>query len=128
MRNKLMVILFGFFTAIPAFAKAHDVYQVSCNTLWSAIETVLENPADYRVLTMNDAEQKASFFVVGELTTYTDTVAVTESGDGCAMNLKISQVGGDNSDERGFRKRLGKSLAKLQAGQPAKPTQAPGHQ
>lgn len=124
MRKTLVVISLAFLTSIPAFARPHDVYPVSCNLLWSAIENVLENPGDYRVLTMDEAQQKASFVVVGDLTAYKDTVALMARGDGCMMTLKISQVGSDDSDERGFRKRLAKSLAKLQAGAKAKPAPA----
>ncbi|HUH64537.1 MAG TPA: hypothetical protein VLZ50_16135 [Terracidiphilus sp.] len=128
MRKIWIVMCIVFFLSIPAFAKSRDVYPVSCNLLWTAIEDVLGNPGNYRILAINEAEQKTSFLVVGNLTAYTDTVALTERGDGCAMTLKISQVGPDDSDERGFRKRLAKSLARLQAGKAAQPTPAPGYE
>lgn len=126
MYKTLVVVLFVLFSTIPAFAKSHDVYPVSCDVLWAAAKDVLQNPKDYSVVAMDEAGEKALFIVVGELTAYTDTVALTERDDGCAMNLRILQVGSDNADERGFRRRLGKSLAKAQAATPAKPRAAPG--
>ena len=126
MGKTLIVSLFAFFSSVPALAKPHDVYPVSCDVLWAAVVDVLGNPRDYGLVGMSDSRQTATFIVVGEATQYADTVALTGQGDGCAMNLKMSQVGADNSDERGFRKRLGKSLAKLQAARPAKPSPAPG--
>ena len=126
MYKTLVVILFTSLSSVPAFAKPHDIYPVSCDVLWAAAKDVLENPKDYSVVAMDEAREKALFVVVGELTAYTDTVALSERGDGCAMNLKIVQVGSDNSDERGFRRRLSKALAKVQSAKPAQPTAAPG--
>jgi len=46
---------------------------------------------------------------------------------GCEMKLATYQIGSDNSDERGFRHRLKRSLAKVQAANAAKPAAtAPG--
>lgn len=120
MYKALGVVLFTLLSSIPALAKPHDVYPVSCDVLWTAIKGTLGNSNDYSVISINEATLKASFTVVGNLTAYTDTVALTLQDSGCAMKLVVLQVGPDNSDERGFRKRLDKSLAKLRNTAPAK--------
>lgn len=97
-----------------AFAKSHDVYPVPCDVLWNAVKDTLGNQNDYNVIAMDEGGQKASFVVVGETTPYRNMVALSTQDAGCAMKLTVLQVGPDNSDERGFRKRLGKALAKLQ--------------
>jgi hypothetical protein len=79
-------------------------------------------------MSMNDVDQKASFIVVGNLTAYTDTVAVTAKDGGCAMKATILQVGADDSDWRQFHHRLEKSLAKLQAAKPKPAAAAAGSQ
>jgi len=96
--------------------------------LWTAVKDTLGNQNDFSVIAMDDAGQKASFVVVGETTPYRDMVALAEQDKACAMKLTIFQVGPDNSDERAFRKRLGKSLAKVQAAKAAKQSGAQGHE
>ena len=64
---------------------------------------------------MNDVEQRASFTVIGNLTAYTDRVALTATDGGCAMKAAILEVGASNSDWLQFHHRLKQSLAKLQA-------------
>ena len=104
--------------AAPALAKPRDVYPVSCNDLWAAVKDTLGDTRNYGILSMNDIAQKASFIVVGNLTTYTDKVALTAGDGGCAMKATILEVGSDNPDWRQFHNRLAKSLAKLQAAKP----------
>jgi len=121
MQKTLVVAFFVLLSSTPSFAKSHDVFPVSCDVLWAAVRDTLGNPSDYNVIAVDEAGQKASFVVVGETTPYRNLVALAAQGDACAMKLTILQVGPDNSDERGFRKRLGKALAKVQAARPAKP-------
>lgn len=128
MRKALVVVFFLLFSSIQVFAKSHDIFPVSCDVLWAAVMDTLGNPNDFNILVVDEAGQKASFVVVGETTPYKDMVALAAQDGGCAMKLTIFQVGADNSDERGFRKRLNKSLAKLQAAKPAKPAGAPGQE
>ena len=99
-----------------------------CDRLWVAVKDTLGNSKDFRVLSMYDESQQAAFIVVGNLTTFTDTVVLTQQEDGCQMKLRILQVGGDNSDERMFRNRLKKSMEKLQAAKPDKPAASHGQQ
>ena len=104
--------------AVPALAKPRDVYPVSCVDLWAAVKDSLENPRDYGIISISDVQQKASFIVVGNLTAYTDRVALTAADGGCAMKATFLEVGSDNSDWRQFHHRLERSLAKLQAAKP----------
>lgn len=123
-------VLFVLLLAAPALAKPRDVYPVSCEDMWSAVNITLSDSGNYRVVAIDDLNKRASFIVVGYLTTFTDKVALTALDSGCQMKLMVTQIGSDNSDERGFRKRLVKSLAKVQAAKsaaPAKPAaSAPG--
>jgi hypothetical protein len=118
----------------PANAKSNrDVYPMSCDALWRAVKAALENPRDYGILSLNDLKLRASFVVVGNLVQYTDRITLTEQDQGCRMDLQMFQVGSDNSDERGFRHRLKRSLMKLEAAEPtsageAKPTSLIGQQ
>ncbi len=127
MHKALAVILLVFFS-VPVFAKPHDLYPVSCDVLWAAVKDTLGNQNDFSVIAVDETGQKASFVVVGETTPYRDMVALVARDNQCAMKLTMLQVGPDNSDERVFRKRLGKSLVKVQAATPAKPTRALGQE
>ena len=122
MHKLMLIVVFSLiFSSTPSFAKSHDIFPLSCDVLWSAVKDTLGNPNDYSVIAMDEAGQKASFVVIGETTPYRDMVAVSSHDEGCAMKLTMLQVGPDNSDERGFRKRLGKALVRMQAAKPAKP-------
>jgi hypothetical protein len=108
--------------ALPANAKSnHDVFPVSCDLLWTAAKDTLGNENDYSIVAIDEAAKKASFVVIGETTPYKNVIALVPKDDACAMKLTVLQVGPDNSDERGFRKRLDKSLARRQAEKQAKP-------
>jgi hypothetical protein len=67
-----------------------------------------------------------SFVVVGNLTVYTDKIALIAKDGGCAMKESFLEVGSDNSDWRRFHHRLERSLAKLQAAKPKAATTAVG--
>lgn len=113
--RKSLAVLLALIVAVPAFAKSkRDVFPIPCDVLWSAVKNTLENPKDYGLLAVNDLTLKASFMVVGNLVRYTDRVALTEEDGGCRMELRMLQVGPDNSDERGFRHRLRRSLSKVE--------------
>jgi hypothetical protein len=112
--------------ATPAMAKPKDVYPVSCDDLWAAVKDTLKNPHDYGIMSMSDFDQRAQFVVVGNLTTYLDSVALKTAGDGCAMKAAISEVGADNADWRQFHNRIARSLAKRQAAKPKPAVEATG--
>jgi hypothetical protein len=114
--------------SVPAFAKSKDDYPVSCDVLWTAVKDTLSNQGDYTILGMSDTGQNAAFLVVGERPAHTDRVALTSKDSGCSLTLAFVQIGAENSNERGFRKHVAKSLAKIQAAKPAaaKPAAAPG--
>jgi hypothetical protein len=124
MLKSFIASFFLLLVAAPALAQQRDVYPVSCDDLWAAVHDTLDNPHNYGILSMNDVERRASFTVVGNLTAYTDRVALTAKGSGCAMTAAFLEVGPDNSDYLQFHHRLARSLAKLQAGKP-KPAVTP---
>ncbi len=115
------VLITSFFLIVvtaPALAKPGNVYPVSCDDLWTAVKNTLDDPHNYGILSVDDAGLRASFVVVGNLTTYTDKVALTAKDGGCAMKATILEVGAANSDWLQFHHRLARSLAKLQAAKP----------
>ncbi len=113
--------------AAPALAKPTDVYPVSCNDLWAAVMDTLDNPRNYGVVSMDNVGHRASFVVVGDLTQYTEKVALTATDGGCAMKATILEIGPDNVDWRQFHHRLAKSLAAVEAAKP-KPAEKPAGQ
>ena len=118
MRTALIALL-AWFLALPAHAKSkRDVYPISCDVLWTAVKNTLNSTGNYAVLSVNDLAFHASFNVIGNLVKYTDRVTLLEQDGGCRMDLQVLQVGADNSDERGFRKRLKLSLGKLEQALP----------
>jgi len=118
MSKFLIASFFLLVVTAPALAKSRDVYPVSCGDLWAAVHDTLDNPHNYVILSMNDVERRASFTVVGNLTAYTDKLALTATEGGCTMKATILQVGAADSDWRQFHHRLGRSLAKVQAAKP----------
>jgi hypothetical protein len=121
MFRTLVFSLLVFSSALPAIAKPHDVYPVSCDVVWSAVKTVLQNPNDYHIAGLSDSMYKASFLVIGDLKPLMNNVVLTDMGPSCGMDVTMVQVGSDNSNERAFRKHLSKVMAKQQAAKPAKP-------
>jgi hypothetical protein len=122
----LFTSFFMLVVAAPAMGKSKDVYPVPCTDLWAAVTDPLNNPRDYAIISMNDVEQKVSFVVIGNLTVYTDKIALITKDGGCAMKETFLQVGSDNSDWRQFHHRLDRSLARLQAAKPKPATTTTG--
>ena len=114
--------------AAPTLAKSRDVYPVSCEDLWAAVKHTLESPRDYGVVSMSDVEQKASFTIIGNLTLYTDKIALPAKDGGCAMKATFLQEGPDDSDWRQFHHRLDRSLARLQAAKLKPAVTSPGQE
>ena len=107
MIRKTLAILLLLLPAVPALAKSDpDFYPLSCDVLWTAVKSTLNNPNDYGVIAIDDLAQRASFVVVGDLTVFKDVVALKSQNKGCSIKLSIIQIGSDNSNERGFRGRL----------------------
>ncbi len=118
--------------SIPTYAKSTDVYPVSCDVLWGVVKGTLSNASNYSIVGISDTGQNAAFLVVGELTPHTDGVALAPKEGGCQMKTKFIEIGPDNGNERGFRKRVTKSLAKIKSAEPtvmpAAPVTAPGQE
>jgi hypothetical protein len=103
-------------SCLPAYAKSAEDYPVSCNVVWTAVkDTLYSNPRDYGIQSINNVEWRASFIVLGNLTTFTDRVELRSTDDGCAMKSNIIQIGPDNSDWRRFHKRVARAIDKVQA-------------
>lgn len=126
MIRKTLAILLLLLPAVPALAKSDpDFYPLSCDVLWTAVKSTLNNPNDYGVIAIDDLTQRASFVVVGDLAVFKDVVALKSRNKGCSIKLTIIQIGSDNSNERGFRGRLRRTLAKMR--KPAPPLVVSGN-
>ncbi|MFZ0684266.1 MAG: hypothetical protein WAM89_01865 [Terriglobales bacterium] len=124
--KKLVVTLITLFAmAAPSFAKVHkDVYPVSCGTLWSAVKDTLRNSGKYGILGLVDTEMTATYTMglgsAGQKRQ--NSVALNAKSDASCEMVVQSGFSGLGSDDAGdFKKRVDKSLAKLQPAQPAKP-------
>lgn len=119
MIRKFLVVLLVLLPAVPALAKSDpDYYPMSCDVLWTAVKSTLNNPADYNVIMSDDLNFRVSFVVVGNLTVYKDVVILRSKDKGCSIKVNITQVGSDNSNERSFRGRLKRAVARMQSPQP----------
>lgn len=115
---KFLAILLLSLSAVPALAKSDPNYfPISCDALWTAVKGTL-NPADYNVVGIDDLNYRASFYVVGDFGKYKDWLILRSQDQGCSIKLNISQIGSDNSNERSFRGRLKRTLARMQRSQP----------
>jgi hypothetical protein len=116
----VLIALSVLVSSVPTFASSRGVYPVSCNALWEAIKVTLSNTKDYSLLGISDSAHSAAFLVVGELTQHTDRVVELIAKDsGCVMRLAFVEIGPADDNERGFRKRVKKSLAKMEAAKAA---------
>jgi hypothetical protein len=115
MSKFLIALMLLLIVASPAFAKPADLYPVSCNDLWASVKDTLQNPRNYGITSVDDLNRRASFVVVGNLTQYTDRVALAGNDGSCEIKSSFLEVGADNSDWRQFHHRLAQSLAKSQA-------------
>ncbi|HKF48442.1 MAG TPA: hypothetical protein VKB38_13855 [Terracidiphilus sp.] len=126
MIRKSLAVLLLLLPAVPSLAKSDpDYYPLSCDVMWTAVKSTLNNPNDYGVLAIDDLTQRASFVVVGDLAVFKDVVALRSHNQGCSIKLTITQIGSDNSNERGFRGRLKRTLAKMR--KPAPPLVVSGN-
>jgi hypothetical protein len=118
-------IAFAVLLSVPAPAKPRDVFPGPCDSVWAAVTATLSDGRNYGIVSIDDLNKRASFTVIGDLTVRTDKVALLSVDGGCQMKLVITQIGSDNSDERGFRNRLKKSMVRLQAAKPPVPAKPP---
>jgi hypothetical protein len=111
-----LAAVFLLISSLPAYSKPRGVYPVSCDTLWAAVrDTLYGNPRDYGIQLMNNEQWRASFIVIGNLTVFTNHVALKTADNGCLMKTTIIEIGPDNPDWRRFHKRVARSLDKVQA-------------
>ncbi len=121
----VVLIMFVVLLSVPALAKPRDVFPGSCDNVWSAISATLSDGRNYGIVSIDDLNERAYFTVIGDLTVRTDKVTLVPVDGGCQMKLVVTQIGSDNSDERCFRNRLKKSMARLQAAKPPALANAP---
>jgi len=121
-----MAILFSLM-AVPSFCKTHkEMYQVSCNVLWSAVKDTLRNSGKYGIISISDSEMTASYNIGGTLTgKRVNSVILNERSEGCEMQVQTAYSGLGNNDEGDFKKRVDASLAKLQPAPAKKPENQP---
>jgi len=120
-------IVFVVLLSVPALAKPRDVFPGPCDNVWAAVTATLSDGRNYGIVSLDDLNKRAAFTVIGDLTVRTDKVTLIPTDGGCQMKLVITQIGSDNSDERCFRGRLKRSMARLQlqASKPSTPVNLP---
>ncbi len=126
MARFMVVALFFVLISVPAFGKPNSVYPVSCSDLWDAVRDTLGVARDYAVVAADDSGRTASYTIVGAQHLRVNSVLLNATDAGCEMLVKAPYSGNSNDDEGLFRKRVGRSLARLQAAKPSeagKPSQ-----
>lgn len=118
MFKPLLTLTLLVLTSASALAKPANVYPVTCTILWASVKDTLLNPHNYRVMFSDDTTQRATFVVVGNLTQFTDRVALIPKDGSCELKTTFLEVGSDNDDYRQFHHRLAQALTKLQAAKP----------
>jgi predicted DNA-binding WGR domain protein len=103
----------------PSFAKVHsNTYPVACNTLWSAVKDTLRNSGKYTIMSIENSEMTASYSLgigsAGQKRT-NSVVLNVKSDASCEMVVQSGFSGLTNDDAGDFKKRVDKSLEKLQS-------------
>jgi hypothetical protein len=105
--------------AVPAFGKAHnDTYPVPCSELWDAVTNTLGSAGDYTILATDESGMTASFLIVGSQRQRVNSLQLNAQDAGCALKVQIADSGFAIDDTGLFKKRVGRSLAKLEAAKP----------
>lgn len=127
MARYMVAILLLVVLASPALGKTrNDSYPVSCSDLWAAVQDTLANPGNYKVMVSDEVAMTASYVIVGAQRQRVNTVDLEPVDKGCELKVDSPDSGFANGDEATFRKRVGRSLAKLQAAKPSAPAKAGG--
>lgn len=117
--------------AAPGFSSTHkDMYNVPCNTLWSALKDTLRNSGKYGIIAIDNTEMTASYNIGGNLTGKRVNSAVLNSknnGANCELQVQTAYSGLENNDAGDLKKRVNESLAKLKSESPA-PAATPSEQ
>jgi hypothetical protein len=128
MARFLVVILLLFVLAVPASGKAKndDIYPVPCSDLWAAVRDTLGNPGNYSIMTADDDALTASYVIVGAQRQRVNSVLLNPEDNGCALQLTSPDSGYMSDDATPFKKRVARSLAKMQAAKPTGPAKPAG--
>jgi hypothetical protein len=125
--RSITAALLAVLVTTPSFAKVHNnMYSVSCTTLWSAVKDTLRNSGKYGILATDNTEMTATYTMgIGSAgQKRTNSVALNVKTDSsCEMVVSSGFSGLGNDDAGDFKKRVDKSLEKLQS-QPAAPARA----
>lgn len=125
MARRMVVTLLLLLPAISAFGKArNDTYPTPCSQVWDAVKATLANPTDYKIMVSDDSEMTATYLVTGDQRARVDSVALTPQDAGCQMKVQAADAGYMVDDEGAFRKRVSRSLTKLQAAKPSAPAKS----
>jgi hypothetical protein len=118
-------LVFALLFLVPSFAafgKPHnDSYPVACGDLWNAVSETLGNAGNYSILASDDTEMKASFTAVGAQRQRVNSVSLNSKESGCQLQVQFPDSGYAEDEEGVFKKRVGHSLARIEAGKPSPP-------
>jgi hypothetical protein len=124
-----------FALALPAFSGTHkENLPNACTEVWTAVKDTLSNQENYTIKISDEAHMTANYGVKhsvhislgGALRQRTNTVSLSQTNDGCQMEVKSNYSGIEHNDAGEFIKRVKESLAKQKetpASEPAKPAE-----
>ena len=117
----------------PAFSGTHkEPFPNPCSEVWPAVKDTLANQENYTVKISDETHMTANYGVKhsvhislgGALRQRTNTVSLSQTKDGCQMEVKSNYSGIEHNDAGDFIKRVKEALAKQKeapAAEPAKP-------
>jgi hypothetical protein len=122
MRRVTMMAMTLLIFAGPSFASMQkDRYSVPCSVLWPAVKDAVRNSGYYAVIVIDNTEMIASFAMGGGNTFRIDSAVLNAKGDSCEMQVQPLYEGPFSNDAGDFKKRVDKSLARLQSVATTKP-------
>jgi hypothetical protein len=84
--SKSLLLSLVFVLATPAFAKP---YPLSCSDLWGTVTDVLGNQGNYKIVTTDQENMKASFIVVGALFPGVNALNLKPKDNGCELKIQM---------------------------------------
>jgi hypothetical protein len=106
--------------AVPAFARSHQSKPpIPCSDVWNAVTVTLADSSNYTLIATDSSQLKAVFSVFGARYPQINSVRLKPRNGSCELQIRMGFTGCD--DEWAFRRRVNRSLSKLEAAKPTAP-------
>ncbi len=100
-------------TAAPAFARSHPAKPpVPCSDVWNAVTQTLDDSREYTIIFVDGSQMRAVFSVFAARFPQIDAVKLKPHQGTCELNIRMGFTG--NDDEWAFRRRVNRSLQRLE--------------